>query len=94
LTNPRAGACWLWAEAGWCGAPCVTWVLDELVVGDNISDRVSPTMMGARSHQCSKAVQHGCWRARRLPELTTRRLVMWRWAVPTINLDGGYQGAA
>ena len=23
------------------GAPCVTWVLDELVVGDNISDRVS-----------------------------------------------------
>ena len=40
------------------GAPCVTWVLDDRVVGDNISDRVSPTMVGARSRQCSKAVQH------------------------------------
>ena len=54
------------------GRPCVTWVLDELVVGDNISDRVSPTMVGARSRQCSEAVQHGCWRARRLRELTAR----------------------
>jgi hypothetical protein len=40
------------------GAPCVTWVLDEHVVGDYISDWVSPTM-GARSRQCLKAVQHG-----------------------------------
>ena len=31
------------------GAPCVTWVLDEHVVGDYISDWVSPTMIGARS---------------------------------------------
>ena len=47
-------------------------VLDELVVGDNISDRVSPTVVGARSRQCLKAVQHGCWRARRLRELNAR----------------------
>ena len=30
------------------GALCVTWVLDELVVGDNISDWVSPTTMWVR----------------------------------------------
>jgi hypothetical protein len=53
-------------------APCVTWVLDEQVVGDNISDWVSPTIVGPRSRQCSKAAQHGCWRARRLRELTAR----------------------
>ena len=75
-------------------APCVTWVLDELVVGDNISDWVSPTIVGPRSRQCSKAVQHGCWRARRLRELTARRPVMCRWAVPTTNRDINDQGVA
>ena len=45
---------------GGAGAPCVTWVLDEFVVGDYISDWVSPTIVGPRSRQCSKAVQHGC----------------------------------
>ena len=75
-------------------APCVTWVLDELVVGDNISDWVSPTIVGPRSRQCLKAVQHGCWRARRLRELTARRPVMCRWAVPTTNLDEKGQGVA
>jgi hypothetical protein len=73
--------------SGGAEAPCVTWVLDEQVVGDNISDWVSPTMVGPRSRQCSKAVQHGCWRARRLRELTARRLLMCRWAVPTTNPD-------
>ena len=29
-----------------------------------------PVVVGARSRQCSKAVQHGCWRARRWQELT------------------------
>jgi hypothetical protein len=69
-------------------------VLDERVVGDYISDWVSPTIVGARSLQCFKAVQHGCWRARRLRVLTARRLVMCRWAVPTVNLDGDDQGVA
>lgn len=32
------------------GAPCATWVLDD-VVGDNISEGVSPTMVGAQSRQ-------------------------------------------
>lgn len=71
-------------ELDGAGAPCVTWVLDERgVVGDNISDWVSP-VVGARSRQCSKAVQHGCWRARRLQELTARPLMCW-WAVPTVD---------
>jgi len=76
------------------GAPCVTWVLDERVVGDNISDWVSPTVVGARSRQCLKAVQHGCWRARRSRELTARRPVMCGWALPAANLDRGDQGVA
>ena len=75
------------------GAPCVTWVLDELVVGDYISDWVSPTM-GARSRQCLKAVQHGCWPACAWRELTARRPGMWRWAVPTVTLDSSDQGVA
>ena len=79
---------------GGAGAPCVTWVLDELVVGDDISDWASPTIVGGRSHQCWEAVQHGCWRARRLRELTARRPVMCRWAVPTTNLDCEDQGSA
>ena len=75
--------------------PALTWVLDERrVVGDNIFDWVPPTILGARSRQCSKAVQHGCWRARRLRELTARRPVMCRWAVPATNLDGRVQGVA
>ena len=76
------------------GASCVTWVLDELVVGDNISDWVSPTIVGPRSRQCFMAVQHGCWRARRLRELTARRPVMFGWAMPSVNLDSSDQGVA
>jgi len=45
-----------------------------------------PTIAGVRSHQCLEAVQHGCWRARILPELTATT-VMCKWAVPTISLD-------
>jgi hypothetical protein len=74
-------------------APCVTWVHDDHVVGDNISDWVSPTLAGVRSHLCLEAVQYGCWRARILPELTARRPAMCKWAVPTISLDG-CQGVA
>ena len=85
---------WCGPVGGDVGALCVTWVLDELVVGDNISDWVSPTNVGPRSRQCLKAVQHGCWRARRLRELTARRPVMCRWAMPATNLDGRIQGVA
>ena len=84
-----------WPRLDGAEAPCVTWVLDEQVVGDDISDWVSSTMaVGPRPRQCLKAVQHGCWRARRLLELTARRPVMCRRAVPTTNLDSGDQGVA
>ena len=36
--------------------------------------------MGARSRQCLKAVQHGCWRARRWQERAAQTL-MCEWAV-------------
>ncbi len=76
------------------GRPALPGCSTNCVVGDNISDWVSPTIVGPRSRQCLKAVQHGCWRARRLRELTARRPVMWRWAVPTTNLDSRFQGVA
>lgn len=79
--------------AGGAGAPCVTWVLDDHVVGDNISGWVSPDGAGTRSRRCIKAVQHGCWQARRFQELTARRPVMCSWAVPITGLDVG-QGVA
>ena len=79
---------------GGAGALCVTWVLDERVVGDDISDWVSPTIVDGRSHRCFEAVQHGCWRARRWRELTARRPVMCKWAVPTISRGGRVQGVA
>jgi hypothetical protein len=69
-------------------------VLDELVVGDNISDWVSPTIVGPLARQGFEAVQHGCWRPRRLRELTARRPVMCGWAEPTITLDEGDQAVA
>src|ERR1700732_2892800 len=51
---------------GGVGAPSVTSVLDDSdVVGDNNRTWVSP-LEGARSHHCSKAVQHECWLATRL----------------------------
>jgi hypothetical protein len=57
---------WLGRVGGGVGAPSVTSVLDDAdVVGDNNRVWVSP-LEGARSHHCSEAVQHECWRAARL----------------------------
>jgi hypothetical protein len=57
---------WLGRVGGGVGAPSVTSVLDESgLVGDNNRVWVSP-LEGARSHHCSEAVQHECWRAARL----------------------------
>jgi hypothetical protein len=46
----------LFAAIDGLGSPSVTWVLDELVVGDDIFDWVTPRRMGARSAHCSEAV--------------------------------------
>jgi hypothetical protein len=55
------------------------------VVGDNNLDWVSP-VLGARSRQCLKAVQHGCWWARRWRELAAQTL-MCEWAVLAVGTD-------
>ena len=55
------------------GAPSVTSVLDDAIVGDNNLDWVTPCEDGTRSAQCYKADQHEDWRARRSRELSTAR---------------------